>query len=226
MPNPIQTICTRWGGDPLSYGSYSHVRVGSSGKDYDILAESVENRLFFAGEATTRQYPATMHGAFLSGLREASRIFRATRGWQANSRKCLPRNLGATTDVLMNLFRNPDLTFGNFFFVFNPSDEDPKSMGLMRVNLECNEDSCREELARSTQCSLNLPLQLYTVLSYEQVQQLQMVGGDDESKLSYLTKSLSLKLMGASALVNLFNSLIASIASARRRRGRNRLYVR
>ncbi|KAL4324603.1 hypothetical protein GQ457_11G013280 [Hibiscus cannabinus] len=47
VPDPIQTICTRWGNDPLSFGSYSHVRVQSSGRDYDILAESVGNRLFF-----------------------------------------------------------------------------------------------------------------------------------------------------------------------------------
>lgn len=33
--------------DPLSYGSYSHVRVGSYGVDYEILAESVNNRLSF-----------------------------------------------------------------------------------------------------------------------------------------------------------------------------------
>ncbi|CAH1449900.1 unnamed protein product [Lactuca virosa] len=72
VPNPIQSICTKWGNDPLSCGSYSHVRVHSSGSDYDILAENVGNRLFFAGEATNRQHPATMHGAYLSGLREAS----------------------------------------------------------------------------------------------------------------------------------------------------------
>ncbi|KAK2374959.1 gamma-glutamyl peptidase [Trifolium repens] len=77
------SICTRWGSDPLSYGSYSHVSVHSSGQDYDILAENVGNRLFFAGEATCRQYPTTMHGAFMSGLREASRIYQLTHVQQA-----------------------------------------------------------------------------------------------------------------------------------------------
>ena len=31
-------------------------------------------RVFFAGEHTIRNYPATVHGAFLSGAREAGRI--------------------------------------------------------------------------------------------------------------------------------------------------------
>ena len=37
-------------------------------------AAGVMPRLFFAGEHTIRQYPATVHGAFLSGMREAGRI--------------------------------------------------------------------------------------------------------------------------------------------------------
>ena len=42
--------------------------------DYDTLAAPVEDRLFFAGEATNRAYRATVHGAYLSGIREAERI--------------------------------------------------------------------------------------------------------------------------------------------------------
>ncbi|WMV31628.1 hypothetical protein MTR67_025013 [Solanum verrucosum] len=75
VPKPIQIVFTSWGSDPFSFGSYSNVAVGASGDDYDILAETVgEGRLFFAGEATTRRYPATMHGAFLTGLREAAKM--------------------------------------------------------------------------------------------------------------------------------------------------------
>nr|CAN68725.1 hypothetical protein VITISV_033600 [Vitis vinifera] len=73
----FQVVCTRWGKDRFTYGSYSYVAIGSSGDDYDILAESVgDGRVFFAGEATNKQYPATMHGAFLSGMREAANILR------------------------------------------------------------------------------------------------------------------------------------------------------
>ncbi|KAG5607937.1 hypothetical protein H5410_029429, partial [Solanum commersonii] len=75
VPKPIQIVFTSWGSDPFSFGSYSNVAVGASGDDYDILAETVgEGRLFFAGEATTRRYPVTMHGAFLTGLREAAKM--------------------------------------------------------------------------------------------------------------------------------------------------------
>lgn len=93
VPQPKETVVTRWRADPWSRGSYSFVAVGSSGSDYDLLASPVvppsptgqqqgastnsvqqQARLFFAGEHTIRNYPATVHGAFLSGLREASRI--------------------------------------------------------------------------------------------------------------------------------------------------------
>ncbi|PQP95866.1 lysine-specific histone demethylase 1 homolog 1 [Prunus yedoensis var. nudiflora] len=80
VPDPIQAVCTRWGKDAFAYGSYSYVAVGSSGDDYDILAESIgDGRVFFAGEATNKQYPATMHGALLSGMREAANILREAK---------------------------------------------------------------------------------------------------------------------------------------------------
>lgn len=79
VPQPKECVVTRWRADPFARGSYSFVAVGSSGTDYDLLAAPVpgppsENRLFFAGEHTMRNYPATVHGAFLSGLREAGRL--------------------------------------------------------------------------------------------------------------------------------------------------------
>ena len=74
VPSPLHVVCTRWRADPFARGSYSSISRGAAGLDYDILAENVGGRLFFAGEHTWRQHPATMHGAFLSGIREAANI--------------------------------------------------------------------------------------------------------------------------------------------------------
>ncbi|GFG35028.1 hypothetical protein Cfor_08510, partial [Coptotermes formosanus] len=41
VPQPKETVVTRWRADPWSRGSYSFVAVGSSGSDYDILAVPV-----------------------------------------------------------------------------------------------------------------------------------------------------------------------------------------
>jgi monoamine oxidase len=43
----------------------------------DDLAQPVADRLFFAGEATHRDHPSTVHGAYLSGLRAAEAILDA-----------------------------------------------------------------------------------------------------------------------------------------------------
>jgi monoamine oxidase len=65
---------TRWASDPHAGGSYSYVRVGSTPEQRDALAAPLGERVFFAGEATHRDHSATVHGAYLSGLREARRI--------------------------------------------------------------------------------------------------------------------------------------------------------
>ncbi|MBS0287512.1 MAG: FAD-dependent oxidoreductase [Proteobacteria bacterium] len=74
IPKPKAYIVNKWGQAPFTYGAYSYIPVGASGKDYDELAQSVADRLFFAGEATIKEYPGTVHGAYLSGVREAKKI--------------------------------------------------------------------------------------------------------------------------------------------------------
>jgi len=65
---------TRWGRDRFAFGSYSHIPPGASGEDYDRLAAPAGPTLLFAGEATHRAHPATVHGAYLAGRREAERL--------------------------------------------------------------------------------------------------------------------------------------------------------
>jgi monoamine oxidase len=58
---------TAWRQDPWSRGSYSYASPGHSG-DRAILAEPVDDRLFFAGEATSPDFFSTAHGAYMTGL--------------------------------------------------------------------------------------------------------------------------------------------------------------
>ena len=74
IPQPIATHVTRWREDPWSLGSYSYLPIGASGDDMRELGEPVGETLLFAGEATIPNLYATVHGAMVSGLREARRI--------------------------------------------------------------------------------------------------------------------------------------------------------
>jgi lysine-specific histone demethylase 1 len=79
-PKIVKYVITRWKTDQYAGGTYSYVALGATGEDYDKLAKTVQvfgnNRLFFGGEHTCRQYPATVAGAYASGLREAEKIHR------------------------------------------------------------------------------------------------------------------------------------------------------
>jgi monoamine oxidase len=76
VPAPLKARITRWSTDPFSRGAYFFPKVNSPMSDVDELARPVGNRLFFAGEATNAGSFGTVHGAIMSGLREAARILR------------------------------------------------------------------------------------------------------------------------------------------------------
>ncbi|XP_055337147.1 lysine-specific histone demethylase 1A-like [Paramacrobiotus metropolitanus] len=82
--SPKESLVTRWGADEYARGVYSSVPVGAVGADFSCLAEPIDvagkPRVCFAGEHTEYSFPGTMHGAFLSGMREATRIADAYNG--------------------------------------------------------------------------------------------------------------------------------------------------
>lgn len=67
---------TRWGVDPWSLGAYSHALPGRF-DDRVRLARAIENRLFIAGEATSRTDYGTAHGAWIEGERAADQALAA-----------------------------------------------------------------------------------------------------------------------------------------------------
>lgn len=79
VPQPVHSIVTRWGSDKFARGSYSSAGPSMRPDDYQTMAKAVGN-LFFAGEHTTETHPATVHGAYLSGLRAASEVIDAMLG--------------------------------------------------------------------------------------------------------------------------------------------------
>jgi monoamine oxidase len=64
---------SRWAHDPFARGSYSHALPGHAGKRA-VLAAPVNDRLFFAGEATSPDFFTTAHGAHDSGERAAREV--------------------------------------------------------------------------------------------------------------------------------------------------------
>jgi monoamine oxidase len=74
IPAPTNMLRTKWQSNKNAYGSYSYTAVGTEMQHFDDLAESINNQLFFAGEHTSIDYYSTVHGAYLSGIREAEKI--------------------------------------------------------------------------------------------------------------------------------------------------------
>jgi monoamine oxidase len=61
---------TGWTGDPWIRGAYSAARPGQAHRRAD-LAAAIDDRLFFAGEATSLDFFSTAHGAYLTGCAAA-----------------------------------------------------------------------------------------------------------------------------------------------------------
>lgn len=74
ISDPSAYSFTRWYSDPFSLGGYANLGVGATPEDFDTLAQPIDSKLFFAGEATAGEFYQTTHGALQSGRRAAEEI--------------------------------------------------------------------------------------------------------------------------------------------------------
>jgi monoamine oxidase len=71
---PLQMHC--WGTDPFARGSYSYALPGKADCRAS-LAAPVDDRLFFAGEACSKNDFSTAHGGYLTGVAAADQVIAA-----------------------------------------------------------------------------------------------------------------------------------------------------
>jgi monoamine oxidase len=69
-------VSTSWSKDNLALGSYSYALTGRH-RDRIELARPVDDRIFFAGEATSSVSFSTAHGAYATGVRAAHEAARS-----------------------------------------------------------------------------------------------------------------------------------------------------
>jgi monoamine oxidase len=71
VPHPAQHIVSAWNEDTWVKGAYSCAQPGAADQR-SVLAQPIDGRIFFAGEATSSNAYASIHGACISG-RDAAR---------------------------------------------------------------------------------------------------------------------------------------------------------
>ena len=71
IPNPVDHQITRWASDRFARGSYSFNALHATPAMRTALAQPLGGRLFFAGEASSKNHFGTAHGAYLSGVQAA-----------------------------------------------------------------------------------------------------------------------------------------------------------
>ena len=68
VPDPSNYIVTNWLNDEFTLGAYSYHQVGSNQNTRNELFAPLDDRLYFAGEATSCSHAGFTHGALISGV--------------------------------------------------------------------------------------------------------------------------------------------------------------
>jgi len=72
----VKYIIKDWSKEPFIQGGYTHPALSSSQKVREDLAEPINNKVFWAGEATHPKAYMTMHGAIETGDFAAKQVLK------------------------------------------------------------------------------------------------------------------------------------------------------
>ena len=74
VPAPARMVRSAWSADKYALGTHSFTAVGASPQSREALTESLLDRVYFAGEATDVNNPATVLGARASAMRVVASV--------------------------------------------------------------------------------------------------------------------------------------------------------
>ncbi|KAL0303382.1 UNVERIFIED_CONTAM: Lysine-specific histone demethylase 13 [Sesamum radiatum] len=163
-----------------------------------------------------------MHGALLSGFREAANManYARVRVSKLKLEKNPSQNAHTCASILADLFRQPDVEFGSFAVLFGRKNAD--STAILRVTFgghrkKPDQQYSNKLLFEQLQSHFNQQQEfhVYTLLSKAQALELREVRGGDEGRLNYLCEKVGVKLVGRKGLGPSADSVIASIKAQR-----------
>ncbi len=76
IPRPMAYRRTRWGKDPFALCSYSTLPHGATAKDRKRIRKPLGDVVYFAGEHVSKDFPAMVHGALVTGRQAAAKILK------------------------------------------------------------------------------------------------------------------------------------------------------
>jgi polyamine oxidase len=103
---PSAVAISNWNDDPFSLGAYPFIPVGASPADMDELAEPVDGRVLFAGDATQSDFYGSVPAAMLSGIREAKRLLAKPSVYLPEPGAWLPQTIGLGALLLLARWRH------------------------------------------------------------------------------------------------------------------------
>ena len=161
-----------------------------------------------------------MHGAYLSGLREAGNIVAATAARQIVpiEERRIQKDLHLYSSTLGELFKEPDLEFGSFSIIFDHKITDPKSIALVRLQYgESQKGKTMGDNPLGLQWKTNEIIRsdqqfyLYTTITRQQAYELREVHGGNSGRIAYLCQKLGVKLVGRRGLGPQGDALVVAI---------------